>query len=769
MQKEEKGDESWSKKEKIVVWLREISKADVAIAGGKGANLAEMYNAGFPVPPAFIVTSYAYAKFLEYNELNEKIKEILEGFDYENTAELEERARKVRELIINAEMPDFIAQEIIEAYELLSTPDTELIEKWFITEPCFTAVRSSATAEDLLTASFAGQQETYLNVKGNEALLEAIKKCWASLFTARATYYRHKKGFSHEKTLMAVIVQRMINAEKSGVMFTIEPVKNDKTKLVIEAVFGLGEGIVSGTIEPDYYLVDKASLALVDKKIGIKKLEFTRDASGKNIKKELPPEKQKEQVLEPWEIKKLSEYGLKLERHYLWPQDIEWAEEGGNIYIVQTRAVTTVEKGIEKREIKAKELLRGMAASPGVGSGKVKKILELKDLSKIEVGNVLVTRMTNPDMVPVMMKSAAIVTDEGGLTCHAAIVSRELGIPCVVGTRNATIILQDDEMITVDGTNGIVYEGLIEKKAIPEEEIKCELVKEAKTKVKVNCDLPAAAERAARFNPDGIGLVRIEFMIVEGGVHPAQYIREGRASDYVALLVNNLEAIAKHIGDKPIWVRTSDIRTDEYRSLKGGNLEPIETDPMIGWHGIRRGLDEPEILRAEFQAIKELHEKGYKNIGVMIPFVISVDELRKAKQIMREVGLEPCKDVEFGVMIETPAACWIIEELCKEGINFISFGTNDLTQLTLGVDRNNERIAKLFDEMHPAVLKQMEMVIETCKRYGVKTSICGQAASREDMAEFLVAKGIDSLSVNIDAIDKIRKVVARVAGVCEKV
>ena len=742
--------------QKEVVWLNEISKEDIAIAGGKGANLAEMYNAGFPVPPAFIVTAYAYEKFLEYNELKDKIKEMLSNFDYENTAELEERAKKVRELILNASIPDDLQQEIIEAYEVLSSNESNLLSS----EPCFVAVRSSATAEDLKTASFAGQQETFLNVKGNTTLLEAIKKCWASLFTARATYYRHKKGFSHEKTLIAVIVQKMINSEKSGVMFTINPINNDKSKIVIEAVFGLGEGIVSGAIEPDYYLVDKESLALIEKKIGLKKIEFTRDASGKNIKKELPEEKQREQVLEVYEIKKLAEYGKKLEEHYNWPQDVEWAIEGGHIYIVQTRAVTTVEKEIKEQQLEAEPLLKGLGASPGIASGKVKIIHSIDELSKIEKGDILVTKMTNPDMVPVMMKSNAIVTDEGGLTCHAAIVSRELGIPAVVGTRNATQVLKDNMLVTVDGKNGFVYEGNLLGQ-LKEEKIEHVEVK-TKVKVKVNCDLPMAAERASRYDPDGIGLVRIEFMIVNGGIHPAQYIREGRVDDYTALLVKNLEEIAKYFKDKPIWVRTSDLRTDEYRNLKGGNLEPIESDPMIGWHGIRRALDEPEILKAEFKAIKILHEKGYKNIGVMLPFLINVDELKKAKEIMREIGLEPVKDVAFGVMIETPASCWIIEDLCKEGISFISFGTNDLTQLTLGIDRNNERIAKLFNEMHPAVLGEIKMVIDTCKRYGVETSICGQAASKPEMAEWLIRHGIDSLSVNIDAIEEIRQLVARI-------
>ncbi len=740
---------------RYVVWLSEINKESIEIAGGKGANLAEMYNIGLPVPPAFIVTSNAYSKFLEYNELKEKIFDILSDLDYENTEELEKRTKKIREMIVNSEIPDDIEEEIIEAYETLSMSDVN----FFIKEPCFVAVRSSATAEDLLSASFAGQQETFLNVKGNSSLLEAIKKCWASLFTARATYYRHKKGFSHEKTLIAVIVQKMINAEKSGVTFTINPTNNDKTKIVIEAVFGLGEGIVSGTIEPDYYLVDKENLRIVEKKIGIKKLEFTRDSSGKNIKVELPFEKQVQQVLEDWEIKKLAEYGIKIEKHYNWPQDIEWAIEGGNIYIVQTRAVTTVEKEIKERKIEAKPLLRGLGASSGIGVGFAKIIHDLSELSKIQKGDVLVTKMTNPDMVPVMMKSEAIVTDEGGLTCHAAIVSRELGIPCVVGTREATKILRDSLLITVDGKNGLVYEG--DLRGIMKEEKEEYARVKTKTKIKVNCDMPIVAEKASKFDPDGIGLLRIEFMIISGGIHPAQYMRENNLESYTNLLVENIEKIARWFKDKPIWVRTSDMRTDEYRSLIGGNLEPIESDPMIGWHGIRRALDEPEILKAEFKAIKILHEKGYKNIGIMIPFLINVEELKKAKEIMREVGLEPLKDVAFGVMIETPAACWIIEDLCKEGISFISFGTNDLTQLTLGIDRNNAKIAHLFDEMHKAMLGQMKMVLDTCKKYGVETSICGQAANDERMVEWLVRNGIDSLSVNIDAIERIREFVAK--------
>lgn len=442
-----------------------------------------------------------------------------------------------------------------------------------------------------------------------------------------------------------------------------------------------------------------------------------------------------------------------------------------------------MKKEVKKVEVKeAKVLLDGLAASSGIASGIVKVIYDLKDLSKIKTGDILVTKMTNPDMVVTMQKASAIVTDEGGLTAHAAIVSREVGLPCVVGTRIATQTLKDGEIVTVDGTNGKVYEGAIVagvEKPVAMEEKKEEKPAEKKLGflvslvpeefrrpkieggilVKVNCDLPNVAERASATGADGVGLVRIEFIIATGGTHPAEYIRRGEQDKYSELLANGIEKIALAFKDKPVWVRTSDIRTDEYTNLKGADQEPEEDNPMIGWHGIRRGLDEPEILKAEFRAIKMLHDKGYKNVGIMIPFVIRTEELRKAKDICREIGLEPKKDVEFGVMIETPASCMIIEDLCREGIDFISFGTNDLTQLTLGIDRNNERLAKRYDEMHPGVLRLLEMAITVCKSYGVKTSICGQAGSRAEMAQFLKKKGINSISANIDSVQLIREAI----------
>jgi pyruvate,water dikinase len=765
-----------------IVWLSEISKNDIAIGGGKGANLAEMRNAKMPVPPAFIITAQAYSNFMKSSRIKDKILSIVNAIELEDTKELEKKAAEVREIMIKAEMPAELAQEIKDAYESLGAEKIESASEALApAEQCFVAVRSSATTEDLSTSSFAGQQETFLNIKGDEALIEAVKKCWASLFNARAIYYRTKRGFSHETSYLAVVVQKMVNSEKSGVIFTINPLTNNKDELIIESVFGLGEGIVSGTIEPDTHIIDKETLEIKSTRIGNKKLKFIKDYEGNTVTEPLPEEQQERQVLDKLEIASLANQALRIEEHYKWPQDIEWAMEEGELYIVQSRPVTTIDKEMKKVELReAKVLLQGLAASSGIASGTVKIVQTMADLSKIQQGDILVTPMTNPDMVVTMQRASAIITNEGGLTAHAAIVSREIGLPCVVGTKIATTTLKEGQIVTVDGTNGRVYEGAVEKEKpkpmapppalakmliAPELRAAFEQAKKMKDSegegilVKVNCDLPDVAGRAAATGADGVGLVRLEFIIAKGGIHPAEYIRKGKQDKYSELLADGVEKIAEAFKDKHVWVRTSDIRTDEYRNLEGSGQEPEEDNPMIGWHGIRRGLDEPEILKAEFKAIKILHEKGYKNVGIMVPFVIRVDELKKAKELCREIGLEPRKDVEFGVMIETPASCMIIEDICAEGIDFISFGTNDLTQLTLGIDRNNERLARLYDEMHPGVLRLLEMVISVCRTYGVRTSICGQAGSRPEMAKFLAKKGISSLSANIDSVQLIREAI----------
>jgi len=746
-----------------VAWFKDLNNRNIEIAGGKGASLGEMYNAEFPIPPGFVVTADAFKSFLTENNIKDKIFELLSNLNVENSEELRKISENIKDVILESKMPLAVRDDIIEAYETLNV-DKELFKNAGQAldiikagrDPPYVAVRSSATAEDLPTASFAGQQETFLNIKGNNNLLESVKKCWASLYTARAIYYRTKNNFPHEKVYIAVIVQKQIHSDKAGVIFSVNPVSNDENEILVEAGFGLGEAVVSGSITPDSYILNKDSLTLKDKKLGDQQWKITLDPNtGKNVRRNIEPGNQ---VLNEYELKKLGEITKKIEEHYKVPQDIEFAIEGSRIYIVQSRPITTLKKPVkfeEEKEIEHEALLKGLAASPGVASGKVKIVTGLNDLHKIEEGDVLVAKMTNPDYVSAMKKAVAIVTDEGGLTSHASIVSREMMIPAVVGTDKATEILKDNDIITVNGHKGEVYKGEIE---IKEKEKEYEYSDaETITRIKTLLDIPDMAEKLSKFDVDGVGLVRLEIMIAEGGVHPSKFIRDNREEEYIELLVNGIRKIAEAFKGKPVWIRTSDLRTDEYRNLEGGEDEEKETDPMIGNHGIRRSLKEEGILRAEFKALKKLQDEGYDKLGVMIPFVINIEEVKKAKEIFKEEGL----NINFGIMIETPASCWIIEDICKEGVDFVSFGTNDLTQLTLGVDRNNDEIAYLFDELHPAVKEEMKRVIKICKEYNIETSICGQSGSNLEMAEFLVIAGIDSISVNPDAVDKIRDIVAK--------
>ncbi len=746
------------KHEKWVKWFSELNKNSINIAGGKGANLAEMYNMGIPVPPGFVVTAQAYNEFVEKAGIKQKIQELLSRIDYENTKQLDEITKNIRALIIDSEFPKELREEIIEAYENLNTSGfdekSSALDILKTSEPVFVAVRSSATTEDLAEASFAGQQETYLNIKGKDALLDAIKKCFASLFTSRATYYRHKKGFSHEKSSLAVVVQKMIDSDKSGVIFSKDPsFKNDN--IIIEAVWGLGEGIVSGKISPDEYIVSRQDLEIKKITIGNKKIAITRDSSGDKLVVKLTESKSKQQVLKNHEIKKLAEIALKLEEHYKKPQDIEFAIENSEIYIVQTRPITTLEKRISKEEVKkitGEVILTGLAASPGIASGKVKIVEDLKDLDKVHKGDILVTTMTNPDMVVTMQKSAGIVTDEGGLTAHAAIVSREMGIPSVVGTQNATTKLKENEIITIDGYTGKIYKGKVaetEKKSI------LPVKTETKTKIKLIVDLPGFAERAAKTGIKEVGLTRIEGIIAESGKHPEYFLKQNKIKEYENIIFKGVNDIAKYF--KRLWVRTSDIRTDEFKNLKGAP-EKVEANPMLGLHGIRYGLKKPEILKAELNALKRVSEQG-KIIGILLPQVISVEEVKKVNDILKEINFN---NAELGVMIETPAAVQIIKELIKQKIKFISFGTNDLTQYILAVDRGNEKVQNLYDEMHPAILYQLAYVIRVCKRQGVETSICGQAGSKKPMVKYLVEQGIDSISVNADVASEIADYIAEI-------
>ncbi len=758
-----------------ILWFRDIKKEDIPSVGGKGANLGEMFNADIPIPQGFCVTVDAYKEFLDENGLDIEIYSLLKNLNIQDTAALHDAAEKVQELILNAKMPAKVRNDIIQAYDNMnvnidvfkSANKNALAMIKAGRDLPFVAVRSSATAEDLPTASFAGQQATFLNIRGNEQLVKAVQKCWASLFTPRAIFYRIENNFPHEKVFISVVVQKMVRADKAGVIFTANPATNNTEEIVIEAGFGLGEAVVSGSINPDNYIIDKNSFEIKNKKISKQDYMITLDSNlARNVKRTLEDYEANKQKLDDSEIIKLAKLAKMVENHYEGkPQDLEFAIEGPRIFIVQTRAITTLKKE-EKIEVKetthGELLISGLGASPGVGAGKVIIIKTKEDLERLQVGDVLVTKMTDPDMTPAMKKASAIVTDEGGLTAHAAIISRELGIPCVVGTEKATQILKDNEEITVDGKEGKVFKGKIaieQPKVVVESEISEPL--ETVTEVKVIVDMPEIAEKAAATGADGVGLLRVEFLILSMPEHPFYMITQGKKEEFVNKLADGLRTIATAFRGKPVWYRTMDAPTDEFRKMKGGETEPEEDNPMMGWRSIRRDLDQPEMLTAQFEAIKKLHDEGLTNIGVMIPLVTHVDQVRKAKEYLKKVGLEPLEEIEFGIMVETPAAVQIIKELCDEGLDFVSFGTNDLTQFTLAVDRNNGRIQKLYDEMHPAVLRQIKSVIKVCKEYGVETSVCGQSASRADMVEWLVKAGIDSISPNPDFVKEARRIAAK--------
>lgn len=743
----------------FVKWFSELNKDSGNIAGGKGANLSEIYNMKIPVPPGFVITAQAYDYFIEKSKIDDKIKKLLSSINYEDTKQLNQATEQIRKLITNSKLPEEMEKEIIESYEHLDVNEEHIKNNTALgilkpsSEPIFVAVRSSATTEDLAEASFAGQQDSFLNIKGNEELLKHIKKCFASLFTARATYYRNKKGFKHEQASLSVVVQKMVDSDKSGVIFSKDPsYKNDN--IIIEAVYGLGEGIVSGKISPDRHVLSK-NFKIIDQKIADKKIALTRDSGGNQIEVKLTPERSTSQVLKTFEINKLAEFALKLEDHYKKPQDIEFAIEGEDIYIVQTRPITTIEKRIEKtegEEIKGEIILEGLAASPGIASGKIRIIENLEDLHQLKEGEILVTKMTNPDMVVAMQKSAAIVTNDGGLTAHAAIVSREMGIPAIVGTHEATTKLKEGEIITVDGTNGKIYKGKTSETI--KKEIKPVTAK-TKTEIKVMVDLPSFAERASKTMLKKVGLVRIEGIIAESGKHPNYFIKQNKTKDYEEVIFQGINKIANYFEE--LWVRTSDIRSDEFGNLEGAPTEK-EANPMLGMHGIRYSLKNPEILKSELNALKRVSQNN-KKIGILLPQVISVEEVKEVKKYLQEVGFQNSK---IGVMIETPAAVQLIRDLCTEGIDFISFGTNDLTQYMLAIDRGNTQVQHLYNEMHPAILYQIGYVIRICKKNNVETSICGQAGSKKEMVKFLIENKINSISVNADVASDIAEYILEI-------
>jgi len=746
--------------ERDVVAFEEVGRGDIALVGGKGANLGEMLRAKIPVPGGFIVTADAYGRFIEESGLRPKIEAILNSLDVHDSDALQKASRDIEQMIIDTPVPDDIAGEVKRRYREMGEPPV--------------AVRSSATAEDLPEASFAGQQSTFLNVIGADRVVQAVKECWASLFEARAIFYRSENAFEHMKVKIAVPVQKMVQSESSGVIFTVEPVTSDRSKITVEAIVGLGEGLVSGEISPDMYIVDKGTMHIVEKQLAPqdRKLARTTVGSGKGIAdiswQEVPGNLRSAQKLSDDEIVQVAEIAKRIEEHYGFPQDIEWAREGKQFYIVQTRPVTTLAEATaapaEALEEKTPVLLKGSAASPGAAAGEVKIILDPSQISRVHDGDILVAEMTTPNFVPAMKRAVAIVTDRGGRTAHAAIVSRELGIPCVVGTGEATKTLREGQIVTVDGARGVVYDGRAEATlAHFEREKAAATASSAKTKTRVYVNLaqPDLAERVATRNVDGVGLLRAEFIVADIGEHPRYALEQGRGEEFTAKMAEGILQFARAFDPRPVVYRTTDFKTNEYSGLKGGEkYEESEENPMIGYRGASRYIRDREVFQLEVEAIKRVRQ-DHKNLHVMIPFVRTPEEMAGVKKALEELGLKQSPEFKLWMMVEVPSNVILLNEFIDVGIDGVSIGSNDLTQLTLGIDRDNAVLAKDFDERNLAVTRSLEQIVTTCRQRGVTSSICGQAPSDyPELTEKLVEWGITSVSVNPDVIDRTRKIIA---------
>ena len=745
------------------VFFKEIDKHDLPLVGGKGANLGEMTQAGFPVPNGFAVTVESYDRFLEENQLHKFLKDTLSEVKKDDPDTLEHASRSIAAKIRHADMPDEVRQDIIKSYKKLSGKlKQELV-----------AVRSSATAEDLPGASFAGQQATYLNIKGQNSLIQAVKDCWASLFTARAIFYREENKIKHEVVKISVIVQKMVQSEVSGVMFSIDPVTNDKERIIVEAVWGLGEMIVQGSVVPDTYVVQKDTFAILSKEISDQKVQLIRKGE-KTEERDVPKKYQEKQKISDDEVVALAKIADKLQKHYYFPQDIEWAKEGKKLYITQTRPVTTIEKTTSRsardKDFKTAEtpVLHGAAASPGIGTGHVRVLKSPKEINKVNKGDVLVAKMTSPDYVPAMKKAAAIVTNEGGLTSHAAIVSRELGVPCIVGTKEATTKLKDGFVVTVDGSKGVVYLGskvVVEDKKLTEGKSASGRKKYKRTRtatrVYVNLGEPDRVKEIAKRHVDGVGLLRAEFMIANIGVHPKEAIKQKKQQKFIDKLATDLSKFTKAFGHRPVVYRTTDFKTNEYRALPGGkNWEPEEPNPLMGFRGAFRYVTHPDVFNLELQAIKKVREK-YNNLWVMIPFVRSPEELARVRRLIAAEGLFESSTFKLWMMVELPVNVIQLQDFIDIGIDGVSIGSNDLTMLVLGTDRDNSEVAEAFNERSKAVLWALRRTIRICNKNKITSSICGQApSSYEDLVQKLVRYGVTSLSVNPDAIERVRQVVA---------
>jgi pyruvate, water dikinase len=753
--------------------LSEVSRSDHETAGGKASQLGEVLRQGLPVPPGIVFTTEAYRAYVEGTGLGPEITAALASIDPGRPETVEPASRRIRERFEATEFPAALRAQLAAALDAFT-------REYSVT---FVAVRSSSTAEDLESASFAGLQETYLNIRGNDAILEAVRRCYGSLFTPRVLVYRAKKGFDHAQVRLAVVVQKMVDATVSGILFTRDP-NTGENHMIIEAGWGLGEAIVGGEVTPDHYVVDGASQRIVQKLVSEQSFRLARGEQGGNVRVEIPPEERKRPKISDERIQRLASLARVIESHYRRPMDVEWCADQNSLYIVQARPITTVPSAASAPTAASapapaaapmpagepaaeRPLVTGFGASPGIAGGTARLLRTAAEMGRLKPGEVLVTTMTTPDMVPAMAQAAAIVTDEGGMTCHAAIVSRELGVPCVVGTRQATSTISEGSLVSVDGKAGAVYAGLAHAERARQAPAPSgastpdwtHAVPVTATKIYVNVGVPEKAQEYARLPVQGVGLLRIEFIFTAHvREHPLSLIQKGRKEELVERLADGIATVCRAFHPRPVIVRTSDFKTNEYRGMPGGQpFEPNEENPMIGWRGCSRYVSPVfrPAFQAELEAIARVRgARGLKNAMVMLPFVRNTWELEEITGMMRDAGLRRSRDFQLYLMAEVPSTVFLAREFSKHCDGF-SIGSNDLTQLILGADRDSETLGRMgyFDERDPAVLKAIEMLIEGAHASGRTVGICGQGPSvYPEFAEFLVRQGIDSISLNADTV-----------------
>lgn len=752
-------------------WIEELTLNDADSVGGKAANLGELTRAKFPVPPGFVVTADAYLDAMGRAGARSRLLGLVRNNQPLDDAALLTASNEARQLIRDSGMPTILRQQIVESVKRLAV-DPER------TTPISLVVRSSAIGEDAGDTSFAGMNDTFTNLTSIDEILDAIVNCWASLYGQRVIAYRGYQGIDSEPSI-AVVVQQMIGSNRSGVMFTVDPASTDASLLTIEAALGLGEVVVSGKVEPDTYRVhrgsDERSLGIESVRVGHQTFKIAKDALGHDLRIDLPAEVGDARVLTDSDVLSIAKIGLAIERHYGQPQDVEWAIGSSHkVWIVQSRPITT--NGLNGSSAAAIEsvdrgpaippFLIGLGAAPGVVTGRVRVLAAPEDGHLLRDGEILVAPMTSPDWVPTIRRSAAIVTDGGGLTCHAAIVSREIGVPAVVGCRTATTMLRDGEVITVDGARGVLHLGNVVAELTRDDEAQRNIiirshrtavpVQALATKLYVNLAFPDRAEAAAAMDGvDGVGLLRAEFLLTEAlsGTHPKAFLAAGGEEQFISHMTESLLRITTPFFPRPVIYRTTDFRSNEFRALKGGSsFEPVEENPMIGYRGCFRYTQDPEIFNLELEALARVRERT-PNLHVMLPFVRTKWELEECLELIDRSALGSQRDLRRWVMAEVPSIIYRVGEYAAMGIDGVSIGSNDLTQLMLGVDRDSEICSELFDESDTAVLAAIRQIIESAHSAGITSSLCGQAPSNSpEFAEHLVRFGITSVSVNPDSV-----------------